>query len=60
MLEKYFKNSSEVFAKPFIKILKYLNLALEQYGVDKKKVFNVRGKSFKSINLDINLLSSET
>ena len=26
MLEKYFKNSSEVFAKPFIKILKYLNL----------------------------------
>jgi len=26
MLEKYFKNSSEVFAKPFIKTLKYLNL----------------------------------
>ena len=26
MLEKYFKNSSEVFAKPFIKILKFFNL----------------------------------
>jgi archaetidylinositol phosphate synthase len=26
MLEKYFKKSSEVFAKPFIKILKLLNL----------------------------------
>ena len=26
MLEKYFKNSSEIFAKPFIKILRYLNL----------------------------------
>ena len=26
MLEKYFKNSSEFFAKPFIKILKYLKL----------------------------------
>ena len=26
MLEKYFKNSSEVFATPFIKILKFLNL----------------------------------
>ena len=39
--------------------LKYLNLALEQYGVDKKRVFNVRGKAFKSINLDINVLSRE-
>ena len=26
MLEKYFKNSSESFATPFIKILRYLNL----------------------------------
>ena len=26
MLEKYFKNSSEVFATPFIKILKFFNL----------------------------------
>ena len=40
-------------------LLKYLNLALEQYAVDKKKIFNVRGKAFKSINLDINVLSRE-
>jgi len=40
-------------------LLKYLNLALEQYSVDKKKVFNTRGKAFKSINLDINSLSKE-
>ena len=38
-------------------LLKYLNLALEQYAVDKKQIFNVRGKAFKSINLDINVLS---
>ena len=31
----------------------YLNLALEQYSIDKKKIFNTRGKAFKSINLDI-------
>jgi len=37
----------------------YLNLALEQYSVDKKKVFNTRGKAFKSINLDIYSLSKE-
>ena len=40
-------------------LLEYLNLALEQYSVDKKKVFNTRGKAFKSINLDINSLSRE-
>ena len=40
-------------------LLQYLNLALEQYSVDKKKVFNTRGKAFKSINLDINSLSRE-
>ena len=38
---------------------KYLNLALEQYSADKKKVFNTRGKAFKSINFDINSLSRE-
>ena len=27
--------------------------------LDKKRVFNVRGKAFKSINLDINFLSRE-
>ena len=40
-------------------LLEYLNLALEQYSVDKKKVFNTRGKAFKSINLDIYSLSKE-
>ena len=39
--------------------MEYLNLALEQYSVDKKKVFNTRGKAFKSINLDIYSLSRE-
>ena len=40
-------------------LMEYLNLALEQYSSDKKKVFNTRGKAFKSINLDINSLSRE-
>ena len=38
---------------------KYLNIALEQYYLDKKKIFNTRGKAFKSINLDIYSLSRE-
>jgi len=38
-------------------LLNYLNLALEQYSEDKKRIFNTRGKAFKSINLDINSLS---
>ncbi len=38
---------------------KYLNLALEQYSADKKKVFNTRGTSYKSINIDIHGLSKE-
>ena len=37
----------------------FLNLALEQYYSDKKKIFNTRGKSFKLINLDIYSLSRE-
>ena len=40
-------------------LVNYLNLALKQYSSDKKKVFNTRGKAFKSINLDINSLSRE-
>ena len=40
-------------------LLDYLNLALEQYSIDKKKVFNTRGKAFKSINVDIYSLSRE-
>jgi len=37
----------------------YLDLALNQYSADKKRVFNTRGKVFKSMNLDINGLSRE-
>ena len=40
-------------------LLKYLNLALEQYSLDKKKIFNTRGKAFKSINQDIKSLSRQ-
>ena len=39
--------------------LDHLNLALEKYSADKKKVFNTRGKAFKSINFDIYSLSIE-
>ena len=38
-------------------LLDYLELALEQFSADKKKVFNTRGIAFKSINLDIDSLS---
>ena len=37
----------------------YLNLALEQYSDDKKRIFNTRGKAFKTLNLDIDSLSKE-
>ena len=37
----------------------YLNLALEKYSADKKRIFNTRGKAFKSINLDIYSLLRE-
>ena len=40
-------------------LLKYLNEAIEQYSLDKKKIFNTRGKAFRSINLDIYSLSSD-
>ena len=40
-------------------LLDYLNLALEQYSADIKKIFNTRGKAFKTNNLDINSLSRE-
>ena len=40
-------------------LVKYLNLALEQFSDDKKKIFNTRGKAFKSINFDIQSLSRE-
>ena len=35
----------------------YLNLAFEQYSDDKKRIFNTRGKDFKTLDLDIDLLS---
>ena len=38
-------------------LIDYLNLALEQYSEDKKRIFNIRGKAFKSKNLDIKSLS---
>ncbi len=37
----------------------YLNLALEQFSDDKKKIFNTRGKAFKTLNHDIYFLSRE-
>ena len=40
-------------------LVDYLNLALEQYSADKKRVFNTRGKAFKSINLDVYSLSKD-
>ena len=40
-------------------LVNYLNLSLKQYSDDKKRIFNTRGKAFKTLNLDINSLSSE-
>ena len=40
-------------------LLNYLNLALEQYSDDKKRIFNTRGQAFKKLNLDIYALSKE-
>jgi len=40
-------------------LVNYLNLALEQYSEDKKKIFNTRGKAFKTLNIDIYGLSKE-
>ena len=40
-------------------LVNYLNLALEQYSDDKKRIFNTRGKAFKTLNVDIYGLSRE-
>ena len=40
-------------------IVNYLNLALEQFSDDRKRIFNTRGKAFKNLNLDIYCLSRE-
>ena len=38
---------------------KFLELALKQFSLDKKRIFNTRGKSFKLINVDIMDLTKE-
>jgi len=40
-------------------LVNYLNLALEQYSDDIKRIFNTRGKAFKTLNLDIDRMSKE-
>ena len=40
-------------------LVNYLKLALEQYSGNKKRIFNTRGKAFKTLNLDIDSLSRE-
>ena len=40
-------------------LVNYLNLALEQYSDDKKRIFNTRGKAFKNLDLDLDRLSKE-
>ena len=40
-------------------LVNYLNLALDQYSDDKKRIFNIRGKAYNTLNLDINSLSRE-
>ena len=40
-------------------IVNYLNLALEQYSDDNKRIFNTRGKAFKNLDLDFDRLSKE-
>ena len=40
-------------------LVNYLNLALKQYSEDKKRIFNTRGKAFKTLNLDIDRLTKE-
>jgi len=61
--EKWLK--SKDFEFQLIDILKeqplanYLNLALEQYSDNKKRIFNTRGKAFKTLDFDIDRLSKE-
>ena len=38
-------------------LVDFLNLALEQYSDDKKRIFNTRGKAFKTLDLDLDRLS---
>ncbi len=38
---------------------KFLEIALKQFSQDIKKIFNTRGKSFKSMDVDINDLTNK-
>ncbi len=38
---------------------KFLDIALKQYSSNIKRIFNTKGKSFKSINCDINSSAKE-
>ena len=40
-------------------LVDYLNLAFNQFFDDKKRIFNTRGKAFKTLDLDIDRLSKE-
>ena len=40
-------------------LVNYLNLVLEQYSDDKKRIFNTICKAFKTLNLDIDSLSKD-
>ena len=40
-------------------LVNYLNIALKQYSDDKKRIFNTRGKAYKTLNIDIYGLSRE-
>ena len=40
-------------------LVNYLNIALKQYSDDKKRIFNTRGKAFKTLDFDIDRLSKE-
>jgi len=40
-------------------LVNYLNIALKQYSDDKKRIFNTRGKAFKTLNIDVYSLSTE-
>ena len=37
-------------------LINYLNLALDQYSGDKKRIFNTRGKAYKTLNINNKVL----
>ena len=58
LISKYFEfQLIDIVKEP--PLVDYLNLALNQYSDDKKRIFNTRGKAFKTLNIDINVLSRE-